>query len=183
MLTVMTWLFYITLALAIGHFIYEAIIAPNLRVGIRNELFEIKDELDSIELNSLCENDKAIYYMLHSSLTGLMLRLPKLNLSLMKEAQREFDTDIKFRDRVLKKRHLIESSENEELKALYKRSNKVFSDAFIINTGAWFMLLIPVLFIMKAMEQVQKITSGIVTLSTKQMQKLIPEIEDELAYA
>lgn len=187
MLTVMTWLFYITLALAIGHFIYEAIIAPNLRVGIRNELFEIKDELDSIELNSLCENDKAIYYILHSSLTGLMLRLPKLNLSLMKEAQREFDTDIKFREKVLKKRHLIESSENEELKALYKRSNKVFSDAFIINTGAWCMLLIPLLFpllfVMKAMEQIQKITSGIVTLSTKQMQKLIPEIEDELAYA
>ncbi|MDE3943093.1 hypothetical protein NUQ45_07225 [Glaesserella parasuis] len=60
MMTAMTWLFYITLALAIGHFIYESIIAPNLRVGIRNELFEIKDELDLISLDELSENDKAI---------------------------------------------------------------------------------------------------------------------------
>ncbi|QIM65248.1 hypothetical protein [Frederiksenia canicola] len=182
MITAMTWLFYITLTLAIGHFVYESIIAPNLRVGIRNELFEIKDELDSICLDELSENDKAIYYMLHSSLTGLMLRLPKLNLSLMKEAQREFETDAKFRERVLKKRQLIEASHNAVLKELYCRSNKAFSDAFIINTGAWCMLLVPLLFVVKAMKQTQKIVSGIVTLSTKQMQKLIPETEDELSY-
>lgn len=183
MMTAMTWLFYITLALAIGHFIYESIIAPNLRVGIRNELFEIKDELDLISLDELSENDKAIYYMLHSSLTGLMLRLPKLNLSLMKEAQDKFETDAKFRAKVLKKRQLIESSHNTTLKDLYRRSNNAFSDAFIINTGAWFMLLFPLLFVMKAMAKAQKIVSGIITLSTKQMQKLIPETEDELAYA
>ncbi|MCT8631639.1 hypothetical protein NUS50_04195 [Glaesserella parasuis] len=183
MMTAMTWLFYITLALAIGHFIYESIIAPNLRVGIRNELFEIKDELDLISLDELSENDKTIYYMLHSSLTGLMLRLPKLNLSLMKEAQDKFETDAKFRAKVLKKRQLIESSHNTTLKDLYRRSNNAFSDAFIINTGAWFMLLFPLLFVMKAMAKAQKIVSGIITLSTKQMQKLIPETEDELAYA
>ncbi|MDE3943094.1 hypothetical protein NUQ45_07230 [Glaesserella parasuis] len=121
--------------------------------------------------------------MLHSSLTGLMLRLPKLNLSLMKEAQDKFETDAKFRAKVLKKRQLIESSHNTTLKDLYRRSNNAFSDAFIINTGAWFMLLFPLLFVMKAMAKAQKIVSGIITLSTKQMQKLIPETEDELAYA
>lgn len=182
MITVMTWLFYITLALAIGHFVYESIIAPNLRIGIRNELFKIKDELESICLDELNENDKAIYYMLHSSLTGLMLRLPKLNLSLMKEAKREFETDAKFREKVLKKKQLIESSNNTVLKQLYSRSSKAFLDAFIINTGAWFMLLVPLFFVVKIMEQIQKTISGIVTLSTKQMQTLIPEIEDEFAY-
>ncbi|HHT7758170.1 hypothetical protein ABWE99_10720 [Pasteurella multocida] len=181
MITAMMWLFYITVVLAIGHFVYESIIAPNLRVGIRNELFEIKDELDSICLDELSENDKVIYYMLHSSLTGLMLRLPKLNISLMKEAQHKFETDDKFRDRVLKRIQLIESSHNTVLKELYHRSNKAFSDAFIINIGAWSMLLVPLLFVVKAMEKTQKIVSGIVTLSTKQMQKLIPEIEDELS--
>lgn len=182
MITAMSWLFYITLSLAIGHFIYEAIIAPNLRVGIRNELFEIKEELDSIVLDELCENDKAIYYMLHSSLSGLIIRLPKLNFSLMAEAQRKFKTDIKFQERVLKKQELINSSDNELLKRLYFSSNKVFADAFIINIGAWFMLVIPLLFVMTTMTWTQKIVSGIVTLSTKQMQRLIPETEDELAY-
>ncbi|MCI5764018.1 hypothetical protein [Actinobacillus porcinus] len=185
MISVMTGLLYVIIALALGHLVYESIIAPNKRMALRAELLMIQMELHQMDIEELNENDKVVYHMINESVANLMTRLPKIDISLIFEMKKQYENDAKLRERLEKRHKMVLATENSELKSLLNQSQSVISNAFKANSGAWVMWIIPIAAVSIVMVSVQEFASGIITATSKQIRKLIPspDIEDELLIA
>ena len=182
MISVMAIVLYVIIAFALGHLMYESIIAPNKRMALRAELLMIQIELHQMDIEKLNDNDKAVYHMVNESVANLMTRLPKIDISLIQEMKKRYDTDSKLRERLEKRHKMVLATESAELKSLLNRSQKVIADAFKVNSGAWVMWIIPITMFSTFMVGVQEFASNIITATSKQIRKLIPnsDIDDEL---
>ena len=152
MISVMAIVLYVIIAFALGHLMYESIIAPNKRMALRAELLMIQIELH------------------------------QMDISLIQEMKKRYDTDSKLRERLEKRHRMVLATESAELKSLLNRSQKVIADAFKVNSGAWAMWIIPITMFSTFMVGVQEFASNIITATSKQIRKLIPnpDIDDEL---
>ena len=180
MISVMAIVLYVIIAFALGHLMYESIIAPNKRMALRAELLMIQIELHQMDIEKLNDNDKAVYHMV--SVANLMTRLPKIDISLIQEMKKRYDTDSKLRERLEKRHKMVLATESAELKSLLNRSQNVIADAFKVNSGAWAMWIIPITMFSTFMVGVQEFASNIIIATSKQIRKLIPnpDIDDEL---
>lgn len=184
MIDIMAIWLYVIIAFAVGHLVYESIIAPNKRMALRAELLMIQIELHQMETEKLNENDKVVYHMVNESVANLMTRLPKIDLSLIQEMKKQYENNIKLRERLEKRHKMVLATENTELKLLLHRSQSVISEAFKANSGAWVMWIIPIAAVSIVMVRVQEFASGIITATSKQIRRMIPssDMEDELSF-
>lgn len=68
---------FILFIFAIYHFVYESIIAPNVRLELRFELFKLRDELRNIKLNrELSKEDNEVFSILDETICVAINRLP-----------------------------------------------------------------------------------------------------------
>lgn len=127
--------------LAFGHFIYEGIIAPSLRMKLRNDMFELRDELRHLHTN----NDRCTreaFDIAHAGINQYINRLHGVTIGLMLEF-REAYRDTNFREEVERRKKTLDACESPELKSICSRANSKIESAFLINTGMLFLYVVP----------------------------------------
>ncbi len=75
----MNIIFYILLALAIIHFIYEGIIAPSMRLHYRYRLFTLRDELRFLKATHKDELPDEVFILLQNILNNSITLLHRVN--------------------------------------------------------------------------------------------------------
>ncbi|MCG7656725.1 hypothetical protein [Wielerella bovis] len=133
--------------LAMVHFAYENIIAPTLRIYQRNKLFVLRDKLRDIDFNSLSKQDKQVFKYIENSLTICIQNLPYANLYKFVKYNKEYHKNEKLRTLVEKRYNQIQDCNIVEIKEIFHKSGKVIYDAILINSGMWFMYLIPIVLV------------------------------------
>jgi hypothetical protein len=128
-------------ALAFAHFIYEGIIAPSLRMKLRNRMFDLRDKLRHLHINNdRCSRDA--FDVAHTGINQYINRLHGVTIGLMvdfKEAYR----DSKFREEVERRKKILDACESPELKSICSEANQNIESALMINTVMLFLYVIP----------------------------------------
>lgn len=136
-------LFCIAAALAVGHWIYEGIIAPTLRTQVDNELFELRDRLRSIKINEGEKCNEDAYDIVDTGINRYIGRTEIVTISFtvwLKRMQRnpEFLADLKERQRLLKE------CETAEIMECAERGQALVERALIVNTIPFALQLLPI---------------------------------------
>lgn len=179
-----TFSLFLVLSLTVYHFVCEAIIAPSVRLWLRQDLFLLLKELESIDFDSLSENDKRVFHMIYDGNRALINRLHQISISLIIEAEKEYREDAKLRARSERKRKMLHHA-NQQLKLIFKRSTNVFVYAIFINASGYLIYAFPYLLFSRFLGRTYRFVSRLITLKPEQIAKLIPQIDeqDERIYA
>lgn len=128
-------------ALAFAHFIYEGIVAPSLRMKLRNQMFELRDELRHLHAtDDRCTREA--FDIAHSGINQYINRLHIVTLSLMSRFKAAY-RDKAFREEVERRRKALDACKSSELQSIVSRANHNIEAAFAANSGMWFVYLAP----------------------------------------
>jgi hypothetical protein len=128
---------------AVWHFVYENILRPTIHVSQRNEFFQLRDELRTLEMTRP-KAEAAAFQIVQEGLNNAINSVERLDLSLHHRLYLRYTLNNGFRKRVDDRRAVIDQSECVELKAIAARADKVLMNVFVCNSGGWFAYLVPV---------------------------------------
>lgn len=134
--------------LSVIHFIYEAIIAPTLRLNIRHQLFVLRDRSHEIIVaDKLINEDEKAIKLINRYINTAIDRMQYLNLYTIYKIDKKVKGDNKMKEKVKKTKISIENAKDQEIKNIDKELNKLTGKILLVNLGAWLIYLIPVLLI------------------------------------
>lgn len=140
----MEYAIIIFFVIAMGHFIYESTILPNIRLRTRFKLFAIRDELRSILMEeNLPQSSRKAATLLDESVCKIINRLPYYNLITMLDASREFRNNTKLLEKVDKRRAIIKANSDERVSAINTKIQDITFSAFLNNSLGWIYLALP----------------------------------------
>lgn len=134
--------------LAIIHFSYENIIAPTLRIYQRNKLFALRDELRNVDFYALNKQDKQAFEYVENSLTNCIQNLPYMNIYSFTRYKHEYAENEHLRNTVKEKIDKITNCSISEIKNVFNDAGEVVYHTIWINSGMWFLYLIPIALIL-----------------------------------
>ena len=130
---------------ALGHFLYEGIVAPTLRTKLKHEMFQLRDELRSVHLERDDGCPQEAFNIAHNGINQYVHRLHWVTISFVTEFNRMNSSSKKAE--VDRRRRVVETCEVKELSDIVARGNKVVERALFVNSGAVFayctVLLVP----------------------------------------
>lgn len=130
------------------HFVYDGIIAPNLRMSLRYKLFALRDILIDLKLEKKKQfNDEAFSYI-HESINTAIRHLPNYNITNVFKSLSAYNNNPELREFVKKKRDVVEQCSLYELQEIDFLKFKYSFIAFIINSGGWAIYLFPIILLM-----------------------------------
>jgi hypothetical protein len=127
------------------HFVYEGILLPSIRLGLRDRLFDLRDELRAMKIKKPDDFRDDAFEIVHDGINNFLNRLPQLTISFERQFRKACDSDPKFRAEIDKRRATVDASQSVQLKEIVKRADAILQDAFIANAAAWFVYLIPII--------------------------------------
>ena len=130
--------------LALWHFLYQGVIAPCARLGFRNELFELRDELRQMMIEGVDEEDLPFVEYLHNGITFFLQKMPFLSISKMSEMRREYESSSSIRAKVQNRRKILDESDNQRLHEIFDRTSEILAKSYFFNGGGWIVYLVPV---------------------------------------
>lgn len=129
---------------AFAHFIYEGIIAPTLRDKLRHQMFELRDQLRSIQIQDGKRCPREAFDIAHEGINQYVNRIHWLTVSFMREFNR-VHRDPKIRAETKRRREAVENCGHPEVQRIVKAANGVLERAFAVNSGpfiAYFLVLL-----------------------------------------
>ncbi|MEA5123327.1 hypothetical protein [Xanthomonas floridensis] len=126
--------------LALGHFLYEGVIAPSLRDRLNDEMFELRDRLRRIKLEQGEACPQQAFEIAHNGINQYVHRLHWVTISFVVEFNRSHR---KFRNEVKDRRDVIARCGVSELKDVVDRGNQIVERALIVNSGAVLLVSFP----------------------------------------
>lgn len=170
----MNILLSIAAIISIWHFIYEVIIAPSIRLNLRNRLFKLRDELRQIKIDGISSQDEKAFWFVHDGINNFLNRIPSLTLERVKALDAEYENN-KALKRVMNE-HLsaVKNSSDLRIKDVFTKTNSVIGAAIITNMGGWFIYLIPICFIVLTMKKLSNYASELIVAPTKDVERLMP---------
>lgn len=130
--------------LSILHFVYESIIVPSQRMAIRDELFQIRDQLRNnySEYNS---DDRKAFDILHNRginhcLNNLSLYtlLTQIKIYIALERNQELKEELESQVKTVK------NASHSMIHDSFNKYSKLVEKAHMLNSGGWFFYLIPI---------------------------------------
>lgn len=141
----------IVFSMASWHFIYESLIAPNLRLKIRHDLFIERDKLYAIKISADTQTvDKTAIEIIDQNIKFMKVRMPEITLHSLVQFKKLYESDEKLRSKIDSIELKISSAENNDIKNIDKKLNRIATNAFLVNSGGWLIYILP-LAILKAM--------------------------------
>jgi len=141
----MTILFSALIILMAYHFIFERLIAPTLRLSIRFQLFRLRDDLRSIQIESPELIDRDVFNYLQTGLNTTIQFLSKVDFAFIYRALEAIESDQGLRKRVERRIELLDNHPSDEIKKIRDDAAKYFGRALLINTGGWMIYLFPII--------------------------------------
>jgi len=161
--------------LAVWHFMYEAIIAPTLRLGLRNRLFALRDELRKAKIEGISLKDEDAFYFVHEGVNNFINRLPSLTVILAVKLNREYQVNQKLRTVMDGHLKAVQTAKNETIKCVFEKTNDVVVKAFWVNTGGWLIYIVPIVVVLYFMKRITQVISELLVTPSREMERLIPQ--------
>ncbi len=169
----MATLIFILMLLAVYHFVYESIIAPSLRLGLRYQFFNLRDQIRMLKAENGANFPKDVFYLMEEFINSSLKHLHHYNFSLLLEAKKEFESDPKLKEKINKKINTINSCKIGEVKDIFKQTLQLTTRAFLINIGSWFIYLIPLAILYLAFSKLKNILLNITFTPEYKIENLI----------
>lgn len=144
----MITLFYILIIAAVYHFVWEGILAPSFRFGLRFELFQLRDEVRWLHHKEPQDCTEEVFMCIQGTINNGIRILPKTDITLIRNVERAVEDDDGLRRRIEKRRELMNSCINPEIRELERRIGKITKLALLINTGGWLIYVVPILLVL-----------------------------------
>jgi hypothetical protein len=129
----MATLIIILFIVASIHFLYESTILPSIRVGLRFDLFELRDRLRNLLDTKKIDSDK--YRHLQSSINATIDSLHSLDMLGFVNCQRVLKANPRWNDLVTKRQQEIDSYDQPEFREIRKRHIQLAMKTFAANSG------------------------------------------------
>lgn len=157
----------ICVTLVFWHFIYEGIIAPQLRLKLRHDLFIVRDELRNLLL-SVSQDDhdtRRALKIISTALESWLDRMSSFSLYVVFKIKKDVDNNKELKEIVEKELDFIRRSSNDTLKSIDKKFNKICASALFVNSGGLLpylvMIFVPVLITLFAYSNIKKFINTI----------------------
>lgn len=174
-MTMMSTFFIALAALAAIHFIYESILAPSLRFELRLKLFALRDELRILKQKHAEAVSDEIFRDLQGSLNATISRLNLIDVTILKTAHERFENDEKLRRKSERFDQLISDCAVPEVETIRQKHLKLIGRALLINTGGWFVYLIPIFIAIFYAGRVMAQLKPVFALPENDINKIVPD--------
>lgn len=162
--------------LALLHFFIETVIAPTLRMGLRNKLFGLRDELRSLKIEGLQHCDEEAFWHVHDGINYFINRLPHLTMLNNASAIYAYKNDPELKKRIDQRIRMMEQAADPRLRSIYDRTSHVVEEAFVANMMMWVIYLLPValtLFLVGGLKKgVKQLASSIIVAPVKDADRI-----------
>lgn len=133
----------ILIAFAAWHYIYEAIIAPSVRMQLRMKLFELRDRLRWLKHNDSNLSNEAFMIMQDAINNGIAF-MSVLGIISFEYIRKDIARDESLRKRIDKRYECLVKNDSEEMQDIYHELAIVMYRSIAINSGGWLAFVIPV---------------------------------------
>lgn len=171
----MSTIIVIAALLAFLHFLYEGVLAPTYRLHLRNELFELRDEVRTIMIAEGRQAEDQAFMIVHDAICNALGRLSGLSLSEIARARARLHEDPELARVADERIATVKSSDHERIKEIFQSTNRIVSIAFLTNMGGWFFYLIPIALVVGVMRRLKFLVSELVTLPERLADRLFKE--------
>lgn len=171
----MKTLIYAALILSIWHFVYEGIVAPAIRLGLRNRLFAIRDELRLAQFEVLSKSDERAFSFVHNGINNFLNRLPNMTLTAVSGVRKEIAGNASFRQSLNDHVNAVMNADNQRIRNAFMQANTVMELAFLTNMGGWFIYIVPAAMIIGGLKRLSKLTSEIFMAPAREVDRLFPK--------
>lgn len=174
----MTTLLITGLIIATWHFIYEGIIAPSIRLHLRNKLFALRDEIRAIHLNDIAKQDRQAFWFVHDGINNLLNRLPALTLERSSKLKRAYSMNPALGKALDAHIEKVRSARDPAILDVFNRTNKVIIMVLVTNAGGWLIYIVPIGIVVALAGKVKRLTAKLSRLGVGLL--LTPESTIEL---
>lgn len=138
-----TFIFFIISAFAVLHFIYEAMVAPSIRLHLRMEFFKLRDKLRKLKFegNTDLANEE-IYDLLQGNINTCIKFLPSLDVKLFFHFYQIIRMDPGLEKSLKKKVAILDNCKTKEVRKLKSRYRRLNLMTFVSNNGMFFLPII-----------------------------------------
>jgi hypothetical protein len=125
-------------------FVYQGIILPSIRLGLRYRLFKLRDQLRRLVIEGKVEESDRAFQVLHDRLNFMSKSLARFDLVRAAHASRNLDEE--SRARVASYLQVMETA-SPEVQNIYKESRNVLMLALTFNSLFFFVFASLCLFV------------------------------------
>lgn len=175
----MSTLFLILLGISLAHFVYEGILAPSLRMSLRNELFVLRDKLRRMKIDHAIRDDE--FAVLHDGVNFLLPRLSSITMTHAGMVIETMKRDEELKKLSKKRSKIIEASENRVVPTYSKEIFLIYLKALACNSMACIIYFLPFLLLVVFFTKSVKALKSALLLPYYVAEKISPV--DRPAYA
>lgn len=163
----MEFVFLSLLSLAVLHFIYEGIIAPSVRLKLRFELFELRDNLRSRCLSD--DSAAEVFSIQQAAINNSIRMVPRADFSSLWNFRRKLQRDESLKLEIQERLQKIEAYGCPSFQAIVDATHRVFLQAFAVNSGAWAFYIIPLALIFTCFKRVAEYTKDVLSIPERDL--------------
>ncbi len=160
---------------AILHFSYENMIAPSIRMHLRNKLFVLRDEIRNLKIEGINSQDEEAFWFVHDGINHFLNRLPDLTVARQVKLETEYRTNILLRETVGKRISVVKNCQNKEIVAIFNKTKTVIEEAFLVNMGGWFFYLLPIVFVAATISKLSRLACELIATPERDTNRLLPQ--------
>lgn len=149
----MTYLFVFFTITTLLHYLYDSVVVPTLRLRLRYKLFAIRDEVRWLMIQNQGKPGIKALQELHASVNGSLLWLPAIDFHTMLSLRRALDADSELSRAYAYREELFLNCEIPDVPSLRDRMTDVVFNGFLVNSGAWFIYLVPLFMVVTMCEK------------------------------
>lgn len=157
-------LFLFLAFLAAFHLIYEGVIAPELRMGVRNDLFEVRDVLRDIKCREMDAVDDESFDIVHDAVNRFTHRVSSFTVFVVAQMKKLRESDPQAYERVRKRSQKLAAVPSRDFQDVLRTMDRVLVRAMLINSGAWFVFIIPIVVVAVVLTRLSKIAMATIAL-------------------
>jgi hypothetical protein len=167
-------LFYLFVFLAIFHCVWEGIIAPEIRMEFRWELFEMRDRLRKLKMDNGDQISDSLFEDLQHIINNQIALLHRATIGDFVRAYKTVNTKKNAKEVLERFEQSINSCTVADVRNIWNKSVAVTVGAFIINSGGWLVYVVPVLIALICYGTIKRFAKLLVALPDKDINKLFP---------
>lgn len=171
------------LGAAFAHFIYDGILAPSMRCKLRNDLFDLRDQLRTAQISNRDSKATEAFDVVHAGINAYLNRLQAVTVSLRAKFYQLNREDARFQQEWHRRRRVVEEARNQELEQIKARANATIELAFVVNSAPLLVYSLPVALCLAPLFQLRRWSQALVAMKPSQTDRLIPRTSEPLALA
>lgn len=147
--SILSWVMVLGCLAALFHFLFEAIIAPAWRQGIRFRLFRLRDELRLLHRTDSRVDNRA-FEALDSMLSRQIKYQHQISLSLLMGLQRDESDDPESRKEIDADMNAMRGCESGDYRRIHGGAISCFMDVIACNGLVWYIIPLSPVFAIKS---------------------------------